>query len=186
MDFTSSNAHVVHAGTGRRMHQDSAPVPTELSAADINQIIWGLMQLLIDAGISPAAFDPAVPATYNRISLAVQALGGVPLSAFTGANQSLTTAGFQRLPGGLILQWASVAFASPPAGDPGTTGTTLFPVAFPSACLHAFLSTSVTPGSAGNHHAAVTAVSASAVTWDVQESYDSDNPGVLHILAIGF
>ena len=36
--------------------------------------------------------------------------------SFKGANQNLATTGFQKLPGGLILQWALVNFPSPPAG----------------------------------------------------------------------
>ena len=75
MDYTNSNAFVIHAGTGRRMHQDNAPVTTLVSATDLNQIVWSLMQLLSDASVSAAAFDPSLPATYNRVSLAIQALG---------------------------------------------------------------------------------------------------------------
>lgn len=48
--------------------------------------------------------------------------------AFTGVNQSLTSNGYQKLPGGVIIQWG-VANAS----DPGTIVT--FPVAFPTACI---------------------------------------------------
>jgi hypothetical protein len=52
------------------------------------------------------------------------------LSDFTGTNQSLTTNGYQRLPGGLIIQWgvAMVAY--------GTTFTGAFPIAFPNGVLN--------------------------------------------------
>lgn len=185
MDYTTSNANVTHSGTGHRMHQDSAPVPTEVSAVDLNQVIWSLMKLLADAGISAATFDPDTPATYDRVSLAVQALGGLQVADFQGSNQTLSGSGFQKLPGGLILQWTSVSFTSPLGGEPGTTGTTTLPTTFPTACLHAFLTISITAGNPSNFGPAVTAVSASSVTWGVQEWADAVNPGVLHILAIG-
>lgn len=86
MQFTQSPDFVVHGGTGNRMHQDTGPLDTVWSANDANMVIWNLMKLLTDGGISAAAFDPAVPATYNRVSLAVQALvaaGGVTFGALT-------------------------------------------------------------------------------------------------------
>lgn len=45
-------------------------------------------------------------------------------SAFTGANQSLSTNGYQKLPGGLILQWGYTA-----------SGYTTFNITFPNAVL---------------------------------------------------
>jgi hypothetical protein len=54
---------------------------------------------------------------------------GVYTTNFTGANQSLGTNGYQKLPGGLIMQWGNVN-VSPTLG--GTT-TVSFGVAFSSA-----------------------------------------------------
>lgn len=56
--------------------------------------------------------------------------------ALKGANQSLSTAGFQRLPGGLILQWASGAETLEETIIPVT-----LPVTFPNAILKAVVST---------------------------------------------
>lgn len=53
-------------------------------------------------------------------------------NAFQGANQSLTTNGYQKLPGGLILQWGLSASV---ASD-GSVIVTL-PITFPIACLGA-------------------------------------------------
>lgn len=50
-------------------------------------------------------------------------------SDFTGANQSKASAGYQKLPGGLIIQWGEQSVA------PATTGTYNFPLAWPTACL---------------------------------------------------
>lgn len=45
--------------------------------------------------------------------------------AFSGSNQNKSVSGFQRLPGGVILQWGSVPLGSP--------SSVTFPIAFPSA-----------------------------------------------------
>lgn len=51
------------------------------------------------------------------------------LSAFLGSNQALGSSGYQKFPGGLILQWG--------AGFTTVDGTIpiTFPVAFPNACV---------------------------------------------------
>lgn len=52
----------------------------------------------------------------------------VRLPDFTGSNQSLATNGYQKLPGGLIVQWGYLS-------NSNSTGTVTFPIAFPTACL---------------------------------------------------
>lgn len=49
-------------------------------------------------------------------------------AAFQGTNRSLATNGYQKLPGGLIVQWGQVSSAT-------NSGTATFPIAFPTACL---------------------------------------------------
>ncbi len=60
------------------------------------------------------------------------ALGFTPLGLadFTGSNQSLGSAGYQKLPGGMLLQWGTITL-----GD-GAYGTWTFPTTFPTACRH--------------------------------------------------
>lgn len=53
---------------------------------------------------------------------------------FTGSNQSLAANGYQRLPGGLIIQWGIRD-----TGGQGTGGTINFPIAFPSALYGVFI-----------------------------------------------
>ena len=53
---------------------------------------------------------------------------GVQSSSFTGSNQSLSASGYQKIPGGLIIQWGRVT-------SPSATGTITFPTAFPTTCL---------------------------------------------------
>lgn len=49
----------------------------------------------------------------------------VALAQFTGVNQLLSGNGYQRLPGGLVLQWGQIANAN---------GVVTFPIAFPNGC----------------------------------------------------
>jgi len=56
-----------------------------------------------------------------------KAIDGAKLaSAFQGANQSTSASGYQKLPGGIIVQWGTGS---------GTLGASVtFPIAFPTAC----------------------------------------------------
>ncbi|WP_445656816.1 gp53-like domain-containing protein [Achromobacter sp. NCFB-sbj8-Ac1-l] len=67
--------------------------------------------------------------------------------AFAGGAQSLAGNGYQKLPGGLILQWGFQASAA------STTTSVTFPIAFPNTCL-AVLGTGLSIG--GNIQAYVT------------------------------
>jgi hypothetical protein len=63
--------------------------------------------------------------------------------ALTGINpQSLTTDGYQKLPGGLIMQWGTVATTQ--TGNTVPALDTNFPIAFPNACL-SLQATTVSP-----------------------------------------
>lgn len=75
MQFSTAAGTVVHSGTGHTLHQQDLPVPTEIDARDSNAVIWSLMEVLAQAGVAGAAFDPDVPATYNRLALAIRKLG---------------------------------------------------------------------------------------------------------------
>lgn len=77
MNHTKSNSYLTHAGTGQRMHEDSAVVPTAWSADDANMVIWSLMQVLADAGVAGVDFDADTPGSYNRLSLAIKQLSSV-------------------------------------------------------------------------------------------------------------
>jgi hypothetical protein len=72
------------------------------------------------------AFDsPTNQGMIDITAMANEVAGKVNLSEFTGTNQSKTANGWQKLPGGLILQWNNVT--------PSPTIT--FPIAFPNACF---------------------------------------------------
>lgn len=59
--------------------------------------------------------------------------------AFKGANQSLSTNGYQRLPGGIIIQWGVANLGSNLAAAVGasTIGSITFPITFPNSPLSA-------------------------------------------------
>lgn len=81
MQFTQSPDYGTHVGTGNRLHVDAGPLDTVWSAQDANMVIWSLMRLIVAAGVTPATFDPDVPASYDKVRLAVRALSGVPVGA---------------------------------------------------------------------------------------------------------
>lgn len=74
MDYTRSDANVVHVGTGHRMHQGTEPVPTQVSADDVNGVIWSLMEILNDAGVAGVDFDPDDDTTYRQLVTALNTI----------------------------------------------------------------------------------------------------------------
>lgn len=105
-----------------------------------------------DAGYVTAASSPvtsvagrggAVSLTIGDVAggapLASAALTGAPtingsaalaVAAFLGSNQSLGSSGYQKLPGGLILQWGVTG-----AFSDNNSATVIFPIQFPNNCF---------------------------------------------------
>lgn len=94
----------------------------------------------------------------------------VALASFTGTNQSLTGGGYQKLPGGLIIQWGANVFAS-------TGSTVVFPVAFPNTCMHVLMS--------DNDSAAITTFASGDKTATQFTGYGNVTAGATW-LAIGY
>jgi len=93
------------------VRKDAVTIP------DASETVKGKVELA-DATETRAMTDPALavsPANYP--------------APFTGANQSLAASGYQKLPGGLVLQWGTTTSIS---GDANLAIT--FPIAFPTAC----------------------------------------------------
>lgn len=105
--------------------------------------VAGVAKLIADHGSLDALDDGSVTnfkaALKNALdALYIQDLSGlVPTTAFTGGNQSKTTNGYQKLPGGLIVQWGEHT-GSVGTGVLNSTAVTL-PIAFPTACLNVSL-----------------------------------------------
>lgn len=150
MDYTQSNSFVTDAGTVQRMHLAGQAIPTAVSDNDMNQLAWELMEIVKAGGQVGAPFDKAVPATYQKLLTALRAAGVFSTAAaLDNTTKAATTAfvraellsqgnaayaaifgslqaanGYQKLPGGLILQWGN--FSAPAAA----TTAFSFPLAF--------------------------------------------------------
>ena len=103
---------------------------TNTATARSNLSVYSQTQVDNKTTVATAAQAQALSS--NSLLLSPLALG----LALQGANQLLTTSGYQKLPGGLIIQWASGVFTN--AGD--TTQTINFPITFPNAALHVIAS----------------------------------------------
>lgn len=101
-----------------------AVTPAGLQAKKANDQKYGLVRLATSAEAQALAdqYAALVPYSLN--------------AALKGANQSLTLNGYQRLPGGLILQWGRLVNAS----YTQTAYTITFPIAFPNAFLNGSVS----------------------------------------------
>lgn len=97
----------------------------------------------------------ATSAEAQALTDALKALTPATLAAaLQGGNQSLAANGYQKLPGGLIIQWAGIA-------GPGanTSFTWTFPIAFPNACRIVLVNgndSTTTPASASPNSAPTT------------------------------
>lgn len=74
--------------------------------------------------------SPTIDLDWNASTRTLSASISSINSFFTGTNQGLTTNGYQKLPGGLIIQWGVSMVAY------GTVFTGSFPVAFPTNVLN--------------------------------------------------
>ena len=73
MDYTRSKDHVVHTGTGNRMHDDTQPNTTVFSANDVNQVNWSLMEVIKAAGLEGKTFNPDDASSYHVLQNALKA-----------------------------------------------------------------------------------------------------------------
>jgi len=95
---------------------------TGASSITANSVILG-------NGSSTLSGNLVAPSTSGNVLTSngttwTSAAPSVALSSFTGANQSLTANGFQKLPGGAIMQWGTVSLAN------NTLATVTLPTAF--------------------------------------------------------
>lgn len=102
-------------------------------------------------------------------------------AALAGSNQSLSASGFQRLPGGLILQWGEVTTST--SGDVSVT----FPLAFPTACA-SVIGTGTQPINASVFVAASqTTTGFTATCWYTSSSSGTlRGSGVYRWIALGY
>lgn len=134
-----------------------------------------LRNIIVAAGLTPS------PAAVNQVKAALDLLY-VSLSLFTGSNQSLTANGYQKLPGGLILQWCSGA---PTTAEGSQTIT--FPLTFPNACLGAFPSVqaAAAAGAYDTWYQLLSKTASNCVIYAQQPTSNSNSCTPL-ILAVGY
>lgn len=122
---------------------DLAAVST-VADADLMLMRQGTTDRAVSAallGAYAAALVPAASETVQgkiEIATAAESQGLTDLvraltpgrlaSAFQGSNQTLSANGYQRLPGGVILQWGTTASIASNA----SSGTITYPIAFPT------------------------------------------------------
>lgn len=157
--------------------------------------VAGVAKLIADHGALDALDDGSVANFKTALKSALDLLyiqdlsGLVPLTSFTGGNQALSANGFQKLPGGLILQFGSVSFADVSIGTPGDSGSVVFTsnggIAFPNAIFHVFPGLQVPAGNFNGIQWALTAQSTTGFSYQLQEWAGGVNPGTLHYLALG-
>jgi hypothetical protein len=136
-------------------------------------------------------FDALDNANINALASAITAAVDARVNAFLASNyagapnQALSANGWQRMVGGLLVQWASLSFPNVPLGNPGHSGSLNFPVAFPTACLFCTACTETTEGAINNWNVSITGTTATTASYQVQEWSSSVNPGVVRVLALG-
>ena len=105
-------------------------------------------------------------------------------SDFTGSNQSLTSSGYQKLPGGLIIQWAAGAAAAS-----GTSQTITFPISFPTSAYRVIASaeTASVAGNATGIQVRAQSFTTTSVSVDLVNTLatTNDNTVVPVVFAIG-
>jgi len=135
-----------------------------------------LRHIVVAGGLTPNA------STLNQVELALKAMF-VGVSSFTGANQSLGSTGWQRLPGGLILQWGSSA-GGVDMPTPGVSINMTFPLAFPSACFQA-VGTLLSTGGGGANGITASSFSQTGCNFFVEEWATLGQGAGVRYIAIG-
>ena len=108
----------------------SAVPPTNPGAWWFHMITMELLNVIAAAGITP---DGTV-LTQLKAALDVLYAGGasaLQVADFTGSHQALSSPGYQKLPGGLVIQWGTSASF----GLDTNNNVVTFPVTFPSTCV---------------------------------------------------
>lgn len=132
----SANITTANWGTARTIKIGN----TGKSVDGSENVSWSLAEIGVTAATETASGIVELATTAEAQALASAAVALTPArlaDAFKGANQSLASNGYQKLPGGLIIQWGSGSVISRISVLflPVT-----FPIAFPNACFSALLS----------------------------------------------
>lgn len=115
----------------------TAPTDTvQIGIAKSATVLWVDVDAagLVDASETVKGVMEIATAAEAQAFTANKAIDGAKLAAaLQGPNQLLSNAGYQKLPGGLILQWGDTTFGIPAT----STADVLLPIAFPNNFLQA-------------------------------------------------
>lgn len=121
----------------RKRNQAAGIFGTELAPAWFNALQEELLHLIEQAGLVPDPND------WTQLSQAIEAR----IAAATVAAHLFAASGYQKLPSGLILQWATGATDPATYSEPAQTIT--FPISFPHAVYAVFVSTNIASAGGG-------------------------------------
>lgn len=121
---------------------------------------------------------------FNGTNYIVQAYPGVvKVSDFTGANQLVANPGYQKMPGGMILQWGSRVVGNALGGKQSATQS--FPISFPTTCLQVMFSLSDSSAYCNIIQGFISPTTSNFV-WHWEETGSSNQNATLYYLAIGY
>ena len=145
-----------------------AITPSNLSSRTATETRTGVVELATDAEAQAFTADKFID-------------GAKLNTAFKGSNQSLATSGYQKLPGGLILQWLGIPESNTQAAVVGT-----YPIAFPNGFLSACVgSTNTTSSSNSDMYCQFVSSTLSQVTVYRQGVNNFANTGGI-VFALGY
>lgn len=124
----------------------------------------------VSGALQTAGIDRVAVGTDGRVSFPTG------IAEFLGSNQSLTPQGYQKLPGGLIIQWGSQTVAS------NSEATFSYPIPFPNAVFQAFGNKTYRQVSASDGNAA----GMFSVSNSQYKVFADDGGGNVAWIAIGF
>ena len=139
---------------GQIPYQSAANTTAMLANGTSGQVLTSAGGTSAPTWVAPVVTAIASDAEARALTDDTKAISPAKLaSALKGTNQSLATNGYQKLPGGLIIQWGT---------DTLNSGTVItFPIAFPTACV------SVTATTTALYVAGVSATSPTNFTGNV-------------------
>lgn len=132
--------------------------------------------------------SPTINLSYNSTTQTLSADVSSISSFFTGTGtQLLSSNGYQKLPGGLILQWGS--FNTGVIGNE-TTGTVTYPIAFPTSGLQVIIGSCtgiISSSSASTEGLTVSTISTTNFGWTSRwDQRSASTPDPIRYIAIGY
>lgn len=186
MDYPASDASArLHNGK----FTDGDPInnipPSKDSAVYQNMIFDELINVIQAGGESPDATknDQLIQAI-QTITSETEGLKEADLGGLSVFGNSLTANGYQKLPGGLIIQWGETARIN---GNSAGGHIQLFPIAFPNACLRVYMTANNSPYTTDKDSIAqVTSRSLTQFVFGINDINGGRNPNSYDYLSIGY